>query len=90
MGRSSWDHAQSAVSTSAGVLRTVKARQQRSPNDNPRPPGRDRSAPASSASASVNGSIVTPGGGEQFTDPAGIEIGTNRPVIKKCALRHRL
>ena len=60
MGRSSRDHARSAVSTSAGVLRTVKARQQQSPNDNPRPPAMDRIAPASSASASVNGSIVTP------------------------------
>jgi hypothetical protein len=38
MGRSSWDHARSTASTSAGVLRTVKARQQRSPKDNPRPP----------------------------------------------------
>ena len=44
MGRSSWDHARSAVRTSGGVLRTVKARQQRSPNDNPRPPARDRIA----------------------------------------------
>ena len=60
MGRSSWDHAPAAVRTSGGVLRTVKARQQRSPNDNRRPPARDRIAPASSASASVNGSIVTP------------------------------
>jgi hypothetical protein len=34
----SWDHARSTASTSAGVLRTVKARQQRSPKDNPRPP----------------------------------------------------
>jgi len=50
MGRSSFDHARSAVSTSAGLLHTVKARQQRSPNDNPRPPASDRIAPASSAS----------------------------------------
>jgi hypothetical protein len=50
IGRSSWDHARSAVSTPARVLRTVKVRLQRSPNDNPRPPASDRIAPASSAS----------------------------------------
>ena len=38
----------------------MKARQQQSPKDNPRPPARNRIAPVSSVSASVNGSIVTP------------------------------
>ena len=60
MGRSRSAHARSAVKTSAGVLRTVRARQQRSPNDSAGPPAIARIAPASSASSSRTGSIVTP------------------------------
>ena len=60
IGSSRSAQTRSAVSTSAGSLRTASARQQRSPNDSARPPDRPRSAPASSASAAVNGSTVTP------------------------------
>lgn len=60
IGRSRSVHARSAVRTSGGVLRNVRARQQRSPNDNTRPPAKDRMAPANSASISSTGSIVTP------------------------------
>ena len=60
MGRSSSTQARSAVSTSAGLLRTVRARQQRSPRDRARAPSIERIAPASSASMAVSGSTVTP------------------------------
>lgn len=51
IGRSTSAHARSAVSTSAGTLRTVKAKQQRSPSGSARPPSRARMAPANSASS---------------------------------------
>jgi len=60
IGRSSSAHARSAVSTSGGSLRTVRARQQRSPRESERPPDNERMAPASSASCSSTGAIVTP------------------------------
>jgi len=60
IGRSRSVHARSAVRTSGGVLRNVRARQHRSPSDNTRPPAKDRMAPANSASISSTGSIVTP------------------------------
>lgn len=46
------------------MLWTVKAKQQRSPKDNWRPPASDRIARASSASAGVNDLIVTTGRGK--------------------------
>lgn len=60
MGRSRSAHARSAVKTSAGLLRTVNARQHRSPSERFLPPSSDRIAPASSASSSRTGSMVTP------------------------------
>lgn len=60
MGRSSLAHARSAVRTSAGSLRTVNARQHRPPSERFLPPPSDRIAPASSASFSKTGSMVTP------------------------------
>ena len=60
MGRPRSAHARSAVSTSAGTLRTVSARQHRSPSESARPPGKERIAPASSASAALSGSMATP------------------------------
>ena len=59
-GRSRSAHSPPPVKTSGGRLRTVSAKQQRSPTESERPPGRERIAPASSASFSRNGSNVTP------------------------------
>lgn len=58
-GRSSSARSRSAVSTSAGTLRTASARQHRSPNDSVRPPRSERLAPANSSSCSGRGSMLT-------------------------------
>src|SRR5665647_2484813 len=78
MGRSSSAHARSAVSTSAGTLRTVSARQQRSPNDNAPPPPRERSAPASSASAALSGATVTPAALMQLAHARDIDFSVDK------------
>lgn len=59
-GRSRSAHARSAVRTSAGSLRTVSARQHRSPSDRLVPPSSERIAPANSASSWRTGSMPTP------------------------------
>jgi hypothetical protein len=81
IGRSSSAHARSAVSTSGGSLRTVRARQQRSPRESERPPGNERMAPANSASCSRTGAIVTPAAARSSrTRTTSISASTSLPM----------
>ena len=73
IGRSRSAHARSAVSTSAGTLRTVSARQHRSPRDSARPPGSERNAPASSASVRVQRFDRDAGGAEQLAQAGDVD-----------------
>src|SRR5664280_1837701 len=80
-GKSSGTHARSAVSTTAGTLRMAKARQQRSPRDSLRPPSIERRAPASSPSAAVTGSMVTPAVTRSSrTRPGSMPASTSFPI----------
>jgi len=81
IGRSSTAHARSAVSTSGGSLRIVRARQQRSPRESERPPDNERMAPASSASCSRTGAIVTPAAARSSrTRTTSISASTSLPM----------
>jgi len=76
IGRSSSAQTRSAVRTSGGSVRTVSARQHRSPRDRARPPPREHHAPASSASSAVRRTPCPSAPAVSGPSAPGLEVAT--------------